>query len=120
MVRTLAHTAVLGLGILWSSLAVADNVDAMHPGLNGFRPGVGNELDAGHEPYVQMQQRQEEEDLRPSQWGRYEEREPGFGASDCRTAMTDDEESPVNFGYMACSDSDMSYQQPAGRWGFAD
>ena len=120
MIRTLAHTAFLGLGILWASFAAAGDVEGMHPGLNGFRPGVGNELDERYEPYVRMQQRETEKNMRPSQWGRYEERDAGFGASDCKTAMTDDEESPVNFGYMACGNSEIPYQQPAGRWGFAD
>ena len=54
MMRTLLHTAVLGLGLLSASVAVADEVDAMHPGLDGFRPGVGNELDSRWEPYVQQ------------------------------------------------------------------
>lgn len=120
MFGKMAHTAVFGLGILWASAVAADNVDAMHPGLNGFRPGVGNELDAVHEPYVQMQQRETEKNLRPSQWGRYEERQSGFGISDCKTAMTDNEESPVNFGYMACDNGGIPYEQPAGRWGFSD
>lgn len=114
----LVHTAILGLGLISASLASASDVDAMHPGLNGFRPGVGNELDPRYEPYVQLRDREAEKNLPSSRWGRYEDRDPGLGATDCKTAISEDKESPVNFGYMACNEGGIPYEQPAGRWGF--
>lgn len=115
MMRTLLHTAVLGLGLLSASLAAADEVDAMHPGLNGFRPGVGNELDSRWEPYVQQRNQSAYYNRLSPEWGYYEQRDPGLAPTECREKMTGDENSSVRFGYAECYDDEgKTYVVPGG------
>lgn len=118
MIRTLAHTFLFGLALLAAPFAAADDVDTMHPGLNGFRPGVGNELDARYEPYVQLQQNEAEKSMLSPEWGQYEQRSAGFGLSECQTRTTQSEDSPFSFGYTGCGDNAPSYGETSGRWSF--
>ena len=55
MIRLMPHMALAAL--LLATPALADEIDGMHPGLNGFRPGIGNELSTRWEPYVQQRER---------------------------------------------------------------
>lgn len=111
----LAHMAVLALGLLSASLAAADEIDAMHPGLNGFRPGIGNELDSRWEPYVQQRNRDAYYNRLSPEWGYYDQRDPGLDPAECRQKLTGDSDSAVRFGYAECYDGDgKTYVVPGG------
>lgn len=115
MMRTLLHTAVLGLGLLSASVAAADEVDAMHPGLDGFRPGVGNELDSRWEPYVQQRNQNAHYNRLSPEWGHYDQRDPGLDPVECREKLTGDSDSAVRFGYAECYDDEgKTYIVPGG------
>lgn len=119
--RTLLHTAVLAFGLLFASVAAADSVDSMHPGLNGFRPGVGNELDSRWEPLVRQRNENAYYNGLSPQWGYYDERGPGFDRSECRESFMGDSDSPVRFGYTECGDGrndDRFAPEPPGLGGY--
>ena len=118
MMRILAHTLIAGFLALSASAVAADEADAMHPGLNGFRPGVGNELDSRWEPYVQLRNQDAYYNRLFPEWGHYDERDPGLDPAECRSKLTGDPDSEVRFAYAECYDDEgESYIVPGGTTG---
>ena len=118
MMRILAHTLVAGFLALSASAVAADEVDAMLPGLNGFRPGVGNELDSRWEPYVQQRNQEAYYNRLSPEWGRYSQRDPGLDPAECRSRLTGDPDSEIRFGYAECFDREgKTYILPGGTTG---
>lgn len=119
MTRILAHTLLAGFLALSASFATADEIDAMHPGLDGFRPGAGNELDSRWEPFVQLRNREASYNRLSPEWGNYTVRDPGLDPADCRNKLTGDPDSEVRFGYAECYDGEgKSYLIPGGTGSF--
>ena len=119
MFRLMPHMALAAL--LLTAPALADEIDGMHVGLNGFRPGIGNELSSRWEPYVQQRERAAIVNRLSPEWGHYTDRDPGLDPPKCRDKVTETtgSEGTIRWNYAECYDGDgAKYVLPSGPDGF--